>query len=61
MQFARTRDPNLARYIIALRYVGALEGMVEQQVSASQDEAAQNARAALHRAKHSLSSHLPKE
>ncbi len=61
LQFARARDPNMVRYIIALRYVGALESMVDQQPYDSNDEEQQNARLNIHKTKRHLLSHTPRE
>lgn len=58
LQFARARDPNMVRYIIALRYVGALESMVDQQPD---DEEQKNARLNIYKTKKNLLSHHPRE
>ena len=38
LQRARTIHPNLPRYIIALRYIGALEEMIERQPETGEGE-----------------------
>ena len=50
LQQARAIHPNLPRYVIAMRFVGALEEMLEQQPEADENEN-QKARAIIHNAK----------
>jgi hypothetical protein len=61
LQFVRARNPSMAQYIIALRYVGALEHMIDQQPYDSSDEEQQNARLNIHKTKKHLLSHPPRE
>jgi len=61
LQLARARHPNLPRYIIALRYIGALESMINQQPYNSEDEEQGKARASIYNAKKRLLFNPPKE
>ena len=56
LQQARAIHPNLPRYVIAIRFIGALEKMIEQQPETNEKEDSK-ARANIHKAKaHLLSS-----
>ena len=60
LQQARAMDQNLPRYVIAMRFVGALEEMIEQQAETNEKEDSK-ARATIRNAKAHLLSSAPRE
>ncbi len=61
LQMARTRDPNLMRYVIALRYVGALESMINQLPNDPNDPERQNTLSTVKGAKRNIMLQVPRD
>jgi len=60
LQQARSIHPNLPRYVIAMRYIGALEEMIEHQPETNEKENL-DARANIRHVKAHFLSHSHKE